>query len=271
MEPPQQDWRNANYEVFIAAITLLSVLNTLIWVFWRSSSWADVAVTMDVVLAIILLADFVERFRRAPSKLDYLIIDWGWADFLGSLPFPGLRFLRVFRLIQVVRRLRRLGLDYLKAHAYLRFSESSLLLVIWFIILLVEFGSIVVLQFERDAAGGNIETGREAIWWSVVTMTTVGYGDFVPVTVIGRSVGVATMLLGIILVAILTGYVADRFFARSSTKGAASPDTDDLRQELARMSDSLAQIQAMLERLPASTPPAPDTDRTPNPPSSPRE
>ena len=56
--------------------------------------------------------------------------------------------------------------------------------------------SVLVLQFESRAADANITTGGDALWWAIVTITTVGYGDFFPVTGAGRVTGAFVMFAG---------------------------------------------------------------------------
>jgi voltage-gated potassium channel len=241
--------RSVGYEVFIAAITLLSLVNTAIWIIERDSPWAAVAFIMDYALSLILVLDFLIRLWSAPVKRRYVVNKWGWADLLGSLPFPAFRILRLFRFLLVLRRLHKLGFSTLRKYAVRQLSESALLLVTLLMVLLVEFGSILVLRVEAGVPGGNIETGEEAIWWSVVTIATVGYGDYTPVTAIGRTVGVATMFLGITLISILTGYIANTFFSRRTSAGN---DGEGLRGEFQpefdRINAALLQIQASLDQ-----------------------
>jgi voltage-gated potassium channel len=72
-------------------------------------------------------------------------------------------------------------------------------------------GAIVVYFVERDDTGANIVTAGDAIWWSIVTVTTVGYGDLYPVTAYGRTVAVGIMFIGILTLAVITAHVSSNF------------------------------------------------------------
>ena len=76
------------------------------------------------------------------------------------------------------------------------------------------FGGVSVLILESDATGANIKTATDALWWTFVTVTTVGYGDFYPVTVLGRCVAVLLMIVGIGTFGTFTAYIAS-FFAET--------------------------------------------------------
>ncbi|GGS12816.1 ion transporter [Streptomyces parvus] len=79
---------------------------------------------------------------------------------------------------------------------------------------LLMFGSLAVLQVERDAPDGNIRTIGDAVWWSFTTMTTVGYGDLAPTTGLGRLLAVGLMLSGIALLGVVTANIAAWFISR---------------------------------------------------------
>jgi voltage-gated potassium channel len=72
-------------------------------------------------------------------------------------------------------------------------------------------GSAAVLHFESVAPNGNISTAHDALWWSITTITTVGYGDFFPVTTEGRVVAVLLMITGVGSFATLAGLLASVF------------------------------------------------------------
>jgi len=93
----------------------------------------------------------------------------------------------------------------------------------------LEFGGILVLWFEAGQPGANIETGGEALWWGVVTITTVGYGDYYPVTGGGEIVATIMIFSGVALISIFTAWVASTFLAPAGSQAAqaaASSATD---------------------------------------------
>lgn len=85
---------------------------------------------------------------------------------------------------------------------------------------LLMFGSLAVLEVERDAPNGNIETLGDAVWWSFTTMTTVGYGDLAPTTGLGRLLAVGLMLSGIALLGVVTANIAAWFVAQFEREDA---------------------------------------------------
>jgi voltage-gated potassium channel len=75
-------------------------------------------------------------------------------------------------------------------------------------------GSLCILQVE-NAPDSNIKTAGDALWWSYVTIMTVGYGDKYPVTAEGRIIGAIVMSVGVVLVSTMAGFVASWFFGES--------------------------------------------------------
>ncbi|MFC1649480.1 ion transporter [Patescibacteria group bacterium] len=203
--------KNINYELFVFAITILSLINFVILFFVRYDQVREIVIIIDVVLSFIFLGDFFIRLRTAKSKYGYFIRQYGWVDLLGSLPFPSARVLRLFRLVRAYRLLRDLGLKNMFREFIRNRGGTALYLVVFLIILLLEFGSIMVIFSEIPNAYSEINTAQEALWWSFVTITTVGYGDFVPVTLPGRLTGMLMMLVGVGLFGVLTGFLANAF------------------------------------------------------------
>ena len=80
-------------------------------------------------------------------------------------------------------------------------------------LILIIFSSISILQFEAEAPGANIITAEDALWWSYVTITTIGYGDKFPVTTEGRIVAVVLMTAGVGLFGTFTAFVSSWLLA----------------------------------------------------------
>ncbi|MBC8385478.1 MAG: two pore domain potassium channel family protein, partial [Candidatus Cloacimonetes bacterium] len=87
------------------------------------------------------------------------------------------------------------------------------------IFLVIITGAVVILLFEYKNTDSNIKNVFDAIWWSLVTITTVGYGDLVPITFWGRIIGIIFILMGFILFSIFTAFIASSFIDRKIKEG----------------------------------------------------
>ena len=88
---------------------------------------------------------------------------------------------------------------------------------------MLEFAAILMVIAERGDPNANIKTGGDALWWALVSVTTVGYGDRYPVTVGGRFVGSATLIVGIGLFSTITGFLATKLATRASDQPVPLP------------------------------------------------
>ena len=245
---------NTNYELFILALSVLSIFNLIVEILPTDPYVQSLVVIFDWALTPIFLGDFCYRLFSAPSKVGYLIKGGGWLDFIGSLPFPGLRLARLFRMWRVYGGLRRIGMRNMwQAYRKSR-AESALLTVIFLAIVVLEFASIFVLVTERNDPNANIKTASDALWWAYVTVTTVGYGDEYPVTNSGRIVGVLLMTIGVGLFGVITGYLANAFLkpksAEQDEQEAMSATPDNLQaglQEIKRIILEQEQYTATLK------------------------
>jgi voltage-gated potassium channel len=113
---------------------------------------------------------------------------------------------------------------------------------------LVLDGAIIVYLYERHAPHSSIRTLGESLWFSVVTVTTVGYGDYTPVTVAGRITAVLIMLIGLLTLAVVTAQVASSFVAQgpSRTRRRPPPEAAPAEVTLAGLDRRLARIEELL-------------------------
>jgi voltage-gated potassium channel len=114
--------------------------------------------------------------------------------------------------------------------------------------MLVLIAALAELDVERHAPGSRITSLGDALWWAASTVTTVGYGDEVPVTGAGRLVGAALMLVGISVVGAVTATIAAWFVAQ--TREAVHAEEADLAARLTRIEAGLAEIHRALHREP---------------------
>jgi hypothetical protein len=219
------------WEVFILGISILSVLNLVLVGLFRNPHLDQVFIIMDSILALVFLLDLARRLVVAQERRRYLTKGYGWVDVLAI--FPVLRILRVLRIVRVIRVMRRLGglVTAFKAFFSNR-AAGGLLSVLLVAIMVLEFGSLAMLWAESGVEGSNIETASDAVWYLLVTMSTVGYGDVYPVSDAGRTIGALIIVVGVGVFGTLTGFLANAFLAPSEVAQAVAPPEDPSRDEM---------------------------------------
>jgi voltage-gated potassium channel len=253
MERQSEELKNTTYEIFIGALSILSILNLVFIVVLPGTPVGQVALTMDVFMTFIFLADFFYRLFTAESKSGYFFRQYGWADLLSSLPLPQFKLLRFFRIFRAGRMMHRFGARNMLRHFIEDRAQSALLSLLLLIMLVIEFGGMAMVTVESRAPAGNIKTASDAIWYTYVTITTVGYGDTYPVTNTGRLIGMGIMTAGVALFGTLTGYLANAFLAPPKKKApeAQTPTSDDAARvkltELRQLVEAQKKTQAVLE------------------------
>ena len=182
-----------------------------------SKEVSSILQTLDNSVCVLLLVDFVVRFWRAESKLGFL--KWGWIDLIASIPnIPAFRVGRFVRILRVIRLLRAIRATQKISSVLLENKfKTGVASVVVTSFLLIVFCSIGILICEQQAPDANIKTAGDAIWWTMSTITTVGYGDVYPVTPEGRVVAVILMVSGIGLFGILSGMAASFFVGKDKT------------------------------------------------------
>lgn len=179
---------------------------------------AQLLYTVDFIIAMLFLADFGYELSTATHKRAYL--KKNWYLLLASIPITGgmyqaLRSIQLIRLLRVVRlyaRIRRMS------EATERVSKDSSRYI--FIAL---FGAIVIFVgstgffVSEVSVNPQITTYFDALWWAVVTATSVGYGDIYPITTAGRLVAMVLMVFGIALLGAVVG-LASNYFLREDIR-----------------------------------------------------
>jgi voltage-gated potassium channel len=180
---------------------------------------------IDNFICLIFLIDFSIRFYKAESKWKFM--QWGWIDLVASIPaFDFMRVGRALRLIRLLRILRAFrSTRHLVQHVFKRRTKGALWSAALIAILMIIFSSIAILQVETDPAG-NIKTAEDALWWSYVTITTVGYGDRYPVTSEGRVIASILMTVGVGLFGTFTAFLAS-WFVGENKKDTAANESDN--------------------------------------------
>lgn len=224
---------------------------------------AAVELPLTVLAALWLIVLIVPLVMHVPADVSdtFLFIDFAvWACFvleyfvklylasnrrhfvghhlldLAVICVPLFRPLRAARLVALLRG------SVLFANAFRRardlFTHKGFHFVVMSAVGLVFICSALVLLFERHAKGTTIHNYGEALWWGIVTVTTVGYGDKVPVTAAGKGIAVVLMLAGIGLIGVLTATIASYFIGGKE---------DEASKERAEILARLNRIEALLQ------------------------
>jgi voltage-gated potassium channel Kch len=241
------------YELFIVALSLLSLFNIGLLILPLDDDTKGIIMVLDGIMCIVFLGDFTQRLLRAKSKRQYFFRHLGWLDLLGSLPAPGLRLFRIGRVVHLLRDLHRKGGRRMVREISKGRAEAALLLVLFLVFVNLEFATMAVLAFEEHAPGATITSAGDALWWGIVTMTTVGYGDFTPVSNGGRYVGAYLMIVGVGLFGVIAAFVSNFFLSPRAHKTGSAPQDIDAMRTLLDQNDALAdELRARLNHLEAS-------------------
>ncbi len=228
---------NINYELFVLALVVLSLVNWVLIVLVRPAiEQAQVVWIMNASLSIFLLLDFVFRLWRHPQRRGFLVRQGGWLILLGSLPLPFFGVLRLIWVWLAARRLRRGDYRQMSKVIVRRRAQSTLLTAVLAAIVMLEVGAVLMLDAESASPQANIQTGGDAMWWSIVTLATVGYGDKYPVTTAGRVIGVIVIVVGVGLFSALTSFLAQWFLKPRVTDEQSQASNTAEIQDLNRLS-----------------------------------
>ena len=266
------------YNIFILILTLLSLAIMVVMLLPVSSATLQLLSFYDNLICFIFLIDFFLNIRAAGKKSDYFIGQRGWLDLLGSIPSLGLltnvgkfaglfRLARLSRLARIGRLLRGENKKTLVKDILENRSRYAAFLTILLTILVLTVTSVLVLQFESRSPNANITTGGDALWYSIVTITTVGYGDFYPVTTAGRTTAIFIMFMGVGIIGALASILASLLVGGSSSaeeEEAVAPTATaaavasvatgaapalSIQEELQAVKEELAAVRQMLEKM----------------------
>lgn len=243
------DWYERATLWFWLVVSAVFVV-VLVLEFIGPAAWQTTLFWLDWVISITFLADYLLRYYMAPAKWAFVSDTWNLFDlFVVAVPFLalivgglGLGIFRVFRMFRLVRIARAPVVVARSAHHSRRVLHRGQGRIVLFVALAtVLIAALVVWKSESAVPTAGIHSFVDAIWWAIVTMFTVGYGDLYPVTTTGRIAAFVLMLAGIALFGWLTATLASLFV--ESDEGA---QLDNTEQQLAEVNARLERIERLL-------------------------
>ncbi len=228
LEPGDED--SKYFDPFIMSLITLNVaaavLETVDWIY---ADYARLFHAFDVFSVAVFTIEYILRAWSCTvdpkfsdpvrGRMRYLITPMALVDLLSILPFylpyvyadwRFIRSLRLFRLFRILK-LARYSESLQTFIDVLRLKKEELILMFFAIIILLIISSSLVYEAEHEAQPDAFASIPAAMWWGIVTLATVGYGDVYPVTPMGRFIGSIVVILGIGLFALPTGVLASGF------------------------------------------------------------
>lgn len=217
----------------LALVYLFTFTAQAIW-FYPQETWFQYMQLFGYLLWLLFAIDLAFRFIVDPVKRSFFRNN---ALDTITVVIPQLRALRALRAFTTNGIFSRGKTGSVLTAGGITSGILGVLLIVW-------VGGLMVLNAERNAPNAEITSFADAVWWGFETITTVGYGDFVPVTGLGRFLAVLIMFVGIGVLSTVTATVA----ASLARNKSAPPDPNqEILSELAEVKSMVASLQAKLD------------------------
>jgi len=204
------------FAYFIQFLIVLSVITFSIETLPHiSSDLKSLLQWLEVFCVIVFTVEYIARIYVADKKLRFVFSFFGLIDLFAILPFylsfgvdlRSLRLMRLFRLFRLFKLVR-----YNKAMRHFTsamvLAKEQIILFMVVTLILIYFAAVGIYYFENEAQPEHFSSVFDSLWWSIVTLTTVGYGDVYPITVGGKVFTFFMLLIGLGIVAIPTGIIS---------------------------------------------------------------
>lgn len=182
----------------------------------------------ETVVVILFTIEYLIRVALSNKRLKFIFSFYGLIDLIAIMPFylafaVDLRTLRVARILRFIRilKLARYNSAIQRFTKALYFAKEELIIFTLASLVLLYLSSVGIYHFEHAAQPEVFRSIFDSLWWSVATLTTVGYGDIYPITIGGRFFTFIVLMVGLGLVAVPTGIVASALSAVRREQEAA--------------------------------------------------
>ena len=206
---------NARLEVAVSVAVFASIAIMALETFSFPENWIHALFVADVTLSLIFIVEYALRIATAENKRAYITSFYGIIDLIALLPIltHAAASLRVLRLLRVLRVLRLLKVTrYTNAldryqQALKSVAAEALLFASVAFVFVISF-AFLIYEVEHEIQPEVYSNIFDSVWWAVISLTSVGYGDVYPVTTAGRMLTLAMVLTGMGIVAVPTALLA---------------------------------------------------------------
>ncbi len=204
------------FSFFIQALILVSIITFSIETIPNlKPETRTILQAVEIFCVSIFTLEYLLRIFVADHKFRFIFSFFGLIDLIAILPFylsfgvdlrslRALRFLRLFRVLKLVRYNRAMN-HFTKAIAS---AKEEIFLFIFITLILIYFSAIGIYYFESQAQPEHFSSIFDSLWWAIITLTTVGYGDVYQITVGGKVFTFIILMIGLGIVAIPTGIIS---------------------------------------------------------------
>jgi voltage-gated potassium channel len=204
------------FAFFIQALILISIITFSIETIPNlKPQTRTILQSIELICVIVFTIEYLLRIFVADRKPKFIFSFYGIIDLLAILPFylsfgvdlrslRALRFLRLFRVLKLVRYNRAMN-HFTRA---IKSAKEEILLFIFITLILIYFAAVGIYYFENQAQPEHFSSIFDSLWWAIITLTTVGYGDVYPITVGGKIFTFLILMIGLGIVAIPTGIIS---------------------------------------------------------------
>ena len=239
--------RAVNITMIVLALIYTATFSAQAILYQPEATWYVVFTWIGLVIWAAFAVDLVITFVLDPNKRTFLKRQWLSVITVVLPMFRALRILRIFS-----------GGAWVSNKGNGILTRSAVTAAVGGTVLIVFIGSLMVLNAERGAKGATITSFGESVWWSMETITTVGYGDAYPVTVPGRFFAVGIMLLGISVLGVVTASVSAALVKRTNA-GATQDQQQQALGELQTLIATVARLESQVAALTAERGGSPGT------------
>lgn len=236
------------YDILTMAAVAVTIIISILDTYSISKGYKEIINIAEFATVIFFSIDYLLRIytakelygdkTTAKARLKYISSPSGIVDFFSSVPFffpafMGTTALRIFRIIRILRvlRIQNYSSALMLITTVLTKKKHQLLSSVFILTLLVLSASLLMYSAEHEAQPEAFKNAFSGMWWATSTLFTVGYGDIVPITVLGRIFASILTFLGVLVVAIPTGILSAGFVEEFSleNKNNAVAECNDIK------------------------------------------
>ena len=231
-------------DMILAILVIMDILLILVSVVLNEGSYVNFIILFDTILCIILIINFIMKYRRATDKK--LFFKQNWLDLFASFPVALLILpflsstLYTYNAIVLIRILRLLLLFKVLSKFVERFLAATSMDKFIAMLIVVLLGSTLILYFFDP----SIVTVFDAVWFVFQTVTTVGFGDVIPSSPLGKFVGLILLINGVLMFSIFTASFAYMFNDRIFKK-----ENDEFNQRVDSLKDNMNETVASIDAI----------------------